>query len=201
MNSKTCKIPNALHEITGIPKYEVLKEQNNCLQTQIEQLGEKLENQQLIINKLTNDLSSSKTQFNEFTKNQSNSFELFAQTQNQALDHNHKLFENTLSTYEHWTIGLTILIAIAGIFGFFLVKNYKQREVNQVVDEAVKSAKEKLQDADLVKSAVVNALATAESQNLIKKTVFDINESSQPEQQATLEEIDSLNDVIEGESK
>ncbi|MCK7459117.1 hypothetical protein [Idiomarina aminovorans] len=53
-------------------------------------------------------------------------------------------YDSSLLWYSVIISVIGLLVAVSGVIGFVLIKNYKKREVNQVIDEAETSLKERL---------------------------------------------------------
>lgn len=206
MESSTCKIPTSLYEIKGVAHYELLHEQNKCLQLQIDELYSTVSKKSSEIDKLTLEISNIKGSSAEFNKGQEAKFELFAETHQTSLNHNHALFEKTLNVFDSWATFLTILIALAGAVTFFLIKTYKQREVQEVIDNAVSEAERKLEDSALLKSAIINALGDEDSKvhisSILSELIDELGIKDNDDNKACPNEVKAFNDVLDvGDSK
>jgi len=90
------------------------------------------------------------------------------------------MYTASLTHYDHWTIGLTVLIALAGLFSIAYITDYKKREADKIIDNAVDCAKEKLDNDRLVQSAVVNAFETDGVKNTLNGIKIDIINEQEP---------------------
>ena len=113
------------------------------------------------------------------------------------LEQQNMVFEATNQLYNHWTIGLTIVLGIAGLISIGFLTSYKKREICHVVDESVKNVKEKLDGDEVLKSLVVNAFDDERVKSVIDGLADQIKSDIRNEQEFNIRSM--INESLESE--
>lgn len=206
--------------------YDIVRLENMCLRSELSRLSydfeQKLEKQTEELNAISMSLSRTEGEVAEFKASQSNKFDSFQATQQsrlstisenqkatfdnykssqqQILDQHTVMYTSNLTHYEYWTVGLSIILAIFGALSFFLITQYKKREIDQVVDNAVESATDKLNDDILVQSAVRNAFSSETVTELLDGVKAEIISEQESHIQSVIQDVIdmmSTNDTTE----
>lgn len=102
-----------------LTKVQQLQQQNNCLNNEVKRISSIAAEQKESIAQLQLKVSNLEVKFGEYKENQQEKFTSFSNTQTNVLQHGQDMFSNSLTMYQDWTVGLSIVIALSGVLGFF----------------------------------------------------------------------------------
>ena len=208
--------------------FQLLKAENECLRSWIENLdaslkesAKQIEQLSEITKKLEHERVELKASFKEFTNK--NQFEINAHKvlSENILDKQKLIYEGQIATYqseveynktalidasqmyEFWTIFIGFIIALSAGVSFYFIKGYKAREIEEMADDAAK----KLSEEHMVIRAVSNSLSTEHVQqqliDLLQSDAMQVEFNSVSEQEMYIRSIvyDILSESEEGNSE
>lgn len=169
----TAQSGNGAHKVTQ-PTFE-----NECLRHEVTELKNELSSISDKANSQSESISSLQSKIDEIKESYSTNLAQHTEQVTQQIEHQKELFSAAVGMYENWSIGISLFLAMGGLATLFFIKQYKTREVEEVVDNAVAKLNTKVEDESLLISAVVNAFDNDQVKlkiDTIRSEMFDRQE-------------------------
>lgn len=169
----TAQSGNGAHKVTQ------LTFENECLRQAVTELKNELSSLSDKTNSQSESISSLQSKIDEIKENYSTNLAQHTEQVTQQVEHQKELFSAAVGMYENWSIGISLFLAMGGLATLFFIKQYKTREVEEVVDSAVAKLNTKVEDESLLISAVVNAFDNDQVKlkiDTIRSEMFDRQE-------------------------
>lgn len=193
---------------SGSGDYKVMQLifENECLKQQVAELKSELSSISDKTNSQSESISAIQAKINEIKENYSTNLAQHTEQVTQQVEHQKELFSAAVGMYENWSIGISLFLAMGGLATLFFIKQYKTREVEEVVDSAVAKLNTKVEDESLLISAVVNAFDNDQVKlkiDTIRSEMFDRQEAilrTMLEDRIGSEESESFRDTFRSDS-
>jgi cell division septum initiation protein DivIVA len=190
----------------GDLKVAQLTFENECLRQEVTELKNELSSLTDKTNSQSESISGLKSKIDEIKESYSTNLAQHTEQVTQQVEHQKELFSTAVGMYENWSIGISLFLAMGGLATLFFIKQYKTREVEEVVDSAVAKLNTKVEDESLLISAVVNAFDNDQvilKLDTIRSDMFDRQEvmlRTMLEDRIGSEESESFRDVFRSDS-
>lgn len=168
---------------------------NECLRQQVMELKTKLKSMSDTVDTQNETIAAIQSRIDEIKDHYSSSMSQHSEQVTLKLLHQEKLFDAAVGVYENWSVGFSMLLALAGIVTFVFIKQYKTREVNEVVDQAIQKLNKQVEDEGLLISAVVNSFDSEQVKNKVKSIENEMQDRQEIFVRSILDERIDSNDL------
>ena len=155
-----------------------LKFENECLKKELGFIKGELKEVTDSHESQSEKVSSIESILLEFKESHQNTHEIQLQNHSDIIEQQQRIFDETTKMYENFALWLTVVIGLAGVISIivslYFITKYRKREIQEMVDNAVNNVKEKVENSDFLKSAIVNSFDQPEVKCHIENIKIDL---------------------------